>query len=440
MYTGELQNEKIYIDKSWVTENIYKVLENLVKERGEFDRDYVVRVLGKNDSNVDDLLEMMQEFKMVFKHPGSDKFIAPLYLPKSPDDKVNLFLNNKQIPYRRFEYEGFIHKNVILDIFQYFGTIFPLNTNHGLFYYWKDALVIKNPNTDEIAMIKFSLDNQEGNACIDIYDLTKKTKNKPLFINQVRQYILEVNKGFELEEMVTLNGEDFISIKVLKRNADIGKYIFSEQKLMDFNNDKKDEKYYNLNDYMSIASIKKTVKKKVVISYSKFDLRHVHSLERYLQPLVLHDLIESPWRCECLITAEPWDEEIRRRFNEADIVFFLVSANLFSTSYVIENEITNAIERYEEDNSSVKIVPIVLEYYDWAGKGKLNLQRFSAMPFKGKPISDFKNPNIAWHTITQAVKIMIEHDLSPEKSGTPNREIQEIYERQVAGKLDNNSI
>ena len=137
LYTGELQNEKIYIDKSWVTENIYKVLENLVKERGEFDRDYVVRVLGKNDNNVDDLLEMMQEFKMVFKHPGSDKFIAPLYLPKSPDDKVNLFLNNKQIPYRRFEYEGFIHKNVILDIFQYFGTLFPLNTNHGLFYYWK---------------------------------------------------------------------------------------------------------------------------------------------------------------------------------------------------------------------------------------------------------------------------------------------------------------
>lgn len=76
---------------------------------------------------------------------------------------------------------------------------------------------------------------------------------------------------------------------------------------------------------------------------------------------------------------------------------------------------------------------------EWARKNPINLQRFSAMPFKGKPISDFNNPKIAWNTITQAVRIMIEKDISPEKNGAPNREIQEIYERQVKGKLDNNS-
>ncbi|GAA0875437.1 hypothetical protein GCM10009118_18460 [Wandonia haliotis] len=440
LYTDELKNEKIYIDKSWVTGNIYKVLENLVEKKGEFDRDYVVTVLGKDNSSVDDLLAMMQEFKMIFKHPGSDKFIAPLYLPKSPDDKVNLFLNNKQTPYRRFEYEGFIHKNVILDIFQHFGTLFPLNTNHDLFYYWKDALVIKNPNTDEIAMIKFRLGNKEGNACIDIYDLTKTTKNKPLFINQVRQYILEVNKGFELEEMVTLNGEDFISTRVLKENATVGKHIFSEKKFKDFKNpNKKEKKYFNLKEYMEF--IDNPIKKKsVVISYSKYDLAQVHIFERYLRPLVDWGLIEEPWCCENLITGDLWDERIRERFNQADIVFFMVSPNLFSTQYVIENEIKDAIERYDSDNSSVKIVPIILEYYEWGRKGKINLQRFSAMPFKGKPISGFKNQNLAWHTITQAIKIMIEHDISPEKSGAPNREIQEIYERQIAGKLDDNSI
>ncbi|MFV0403618.1 MAG: COR domain-containing protein [Bacteroides graminisolvens] len=436
LYINKANEEKIYIDKKWIIDNMHKILEKLTEEKGKFDMNYVIKILGTSNANISDVLMMMQEFKMIFKHPYSEMFIAPLYLPKTPDGKINLFLNKKQIPFRRFEYNGFIHKNVILSIFQKFGTLYPLDQNKDIYYYWKDGLIIKNPNTDEITMITFNLGDEDGNACIDIYELSKRDNST--FGKEVIEYIREVNQGYELEEMVTLDGVDYISKELLERNANIGKHIFSEKKLSDPQKSKKQEKLFKLKDYMNFID-NPVKKKKVVISYSKYDLDQVNLFIRYLRPLMDWDLIEEPWCCENLVTGEPWDEKIRSEFNKADIVFFMVSENLFSTKYIIENEIKDAIERYDKDNSSVKIVPIILEHYEWARKNPINLQRFSAMPFKGKPISDFNNPKIAWNTITQAVRIMIEKDISPEKNGAPNRETQEIYERQVKGKLDNNS-
>ncbi|MFJ7761021.1 COR domain-containing protein, partial [Pedobacter suwonensis] len=141
--TSKDTEEKIYVDKKWVIENMHKVLEKLLDRKGEFKREYVVRILGTDDSKVDDLLLMMEEFKIIFKNPYSDVYIAPLYLPKIPDGKIKLFLNEGQITYRRFEFKGFIHKNVILSIFQKFGTLFSSDKNKDIFYYWKDGLIIK---------------------------------------------------------------------------------------------------------------------------------------------------------------------------------------------------------------------------------------------------------------------------------------------------------
>jgi GTPase SAR1 family protein len=433
--TSKDTDEKIYIDKKWVIENMHKVLEKLVEKKGEFKRDYVVRILGSDDSKVDDLLVMMEEFKIIFKNPYSDIYIAPLYLPKIPDGKIKLFLNESQITYRRFEFKGFIQKNVILSIFQKFGTLFSSDKNKDLFYYWKDGLIIRNPNTDEIIMIRFHLGNEDGKACIDIYDLSQK--EKPIFRDEVLKFIREVNQGYELEEMITLDGVDYISKRLLEENAKIGKHIFSEKKLSEPMKSKK-QKIFKLKDFMKFID-NPVKKKKVVISYSKFDLDQVNLFVRHLQSLVDWDLIEEPWCCEHLMTGVEWDQEIQSRFDNADIIFFMVSTNLLSTKYVMDNEVKPAIERYDSDKSAIKVVPIILEYCDWARRNPINLQRFSAMPFKGKPISDFSDKSIVWFEITQAIRIMIENDISPEKSGKPNREIQDLYERQIKGKLDKNS-
>jgi internalin A len=429
----------IYMDKKWLINSIHSVLRDLKDMGGEFDRNYLIEEKNIESNHISSVLDMMLDFKIIFKHPFAEKYIAPLYLPQMPETKINLFLQQGVVPSRRFEYSGFIQKSIVLSIFQqYSSLILPSISNDSdeMFYYWKDGLIIKKPTTQEIAMIKFHIGNEDGNACIDIYNLNL-TIQKDEFIDEIIGYIREINKGYKVEEMVTLEGKDFISIAVLNKNAKHGKFIFTEKKLKDFKQVKDEEKFFNLKNYKKYTT-EEIKRKKVVISYSKKDLEQVNSLKRYLQPLVEADLIEEPWYCTALIPGDEWDLTIQEKFDQADIVFFMASEYFFNTKYIIDHEITNAINRYDNDKS-VKIVPIILDFYDWSGKGKYNLQRFSALPYQAKPISDFHNPNIAWSTITTTVRMMIEKDLDPGKLEIIGRDLQEIYERQVRGSLDDNT-
>jgi hypothetical protein len=378
----------------------------------------------------------MVEFKLIFKHPYKNTFIAPLYLPPIPPDSLSLFLNSHIKPYRRFEYSGFIHKHVVLSFFNTYGSKIKEDKSERTYYYWKDALIIKDTATEEIVMIKFHLGDEEGNAFIDVFNIHEN--GSTLFIIEIIRFINEINKEYETEEMVTLDGKTFISLAVLNENARTGKLVFTEKRLSDRGDTQaKVVKLYKLKDYHMFLN--NTIKKKkVVISYSKKDVARVHDLKRYLEPLVAADLIEEPWYCTSLMPGDEWDTKIKGKFDEADIVFFMVSEHFFNTKYIQDYEVKNAINRYDKDKS-VKILPIILEFYEWTRKPPYNLGRFSALPYQAKPISDFKNPKMAWNTITASVRMMIEKDLDPGKIEIVNRDLQEIYERQVSGKLDNNS-
>lgn len=440
LYSYNAQEEKVYLKKENIIKSIHQVLSDLVDKKGEFDLAYVSGKLEKS-TEAADLIAIMKSFKMIFSHPYQDIYIAPLYLPKLPEGKVKLFLNDKIKPYRRFEYSGFIHKNVVLSVFDKYTKMIAQekrSPQDDLFYYWKDGLIVKKPSSDEIVMIKFHLGNNEGNACIDVFDMAGGEKNHYVFLKEVISFIKEVNHGYPLEEMVTIDGVHYISIEILNQNARIGKWIFSERKKTDYTKPREAELYFELKNYKMYLT-EDVKKKKVVISYSKFDLDQVNLFTRYLRPLIDRNLIDVPWCCEELLPGEIWDEKIKTKFDEADIVFFMVSADFFSTQYILDHEIKGAIDRYDNDKNSVKIIPIILKYYDWGRIGKYDLQRFSALPFKGKPVSDFGNSDIVWHAISTSVRMMIEKDLDPINISSVNREIQGIFERQILGKLDNNS-
>ena len=440
-YPNSASGDKIYIKKKWVIDQIYKILEGLNEKNGEFDREHIKSTLPKNSNKADleSIIQLMSEFKIIFEHPESNSFIAPLYLPTHPIKAVELFIDSKKIPYRRFLYNGFIHKNVILTFFQEYGKLVikeKSNLDKGLYYYWKDGLVIKDSTSNEIVMVQFNIGETEGNAFIDVFQINNASETK--FIQEIVGFLKEINMEYEIEEMVTLDGIDYVSLEVLNKNAEEGRLIFSESRIsIDRDIVVPAKKEFKLKDYNMFLTngIKK---KKVVISYSKKDLVPVHTLIRYLKPLIDLELIEQPWYCTLANPADEWDTKIQSKFKEADIVFFMVSEYFYSTEYIVEKEIKVAIDRYEKDKS-VKIIPIILEHYEWGRKEPYNLKRFSALPFQAKPISDFNNEKLAWNTITVFVRAMIEKDLDPGKSDIISRELQEIYERQVEGKLDFNT-
>jgi hypothetical protein len=93
-----------------------------------------------------------------------------------------------------------------------------------------------------------------------------------------------------------------------------------------------------------------------------------------------------------LEAGDVWDEKIQKKFEEADIIFSMVSENLMGVKYVQENEIKNAIDKYNKFKN-IKIVPILLVPYHWSRKGTYNLANFSGLPYKLLPVNSFYAAN-----------------------------------------------
>ncbi len=439
-YPKGIPADKVFIKKAWVIKNIYLLFAELPLKKGEFNKAYVSTALKGHleEEQVGPFIDLLIEFKVVFTHPLTNLFIAPLYLPDTPSSKIKLFFDENKIVFRRFIYNGFIHKNVTLSIFQEYGKLVLSETKndyHNFFYYWKNGLIVKDPFTSELVLIEFFIGDNDGNAFIDIFKLNKLGKSK--FTDDLISFIKKINQDYEAEEMVTIDGKNFVSLKILNDNAKNSKLIFTAKCRRDLEREKANIIYYKLKDFAMFLD-EGIRKKRVTISYSKKDLMKVQTFVRYLRPLADLELIEQPWYCTLSNPGDEWDVKIQCKFKEADIIFFMISEYFYSTNYIIEKEIKTAIDRYDFDKS-VKIVPIILEHYDWERKHPYNLKRFSAMPFQAKPISDFNNEKLAWHTVTAAVRKMIEKDLDPAETDAIAREMQEFYERQVEGKLDRNS-
>ncbi len=176
-------------------------------------------------------------------------------------------------------------------------------------------------------------------------------------------------------------------------------------------------------------------RKKVAISYSKKDLVLVNKFKEYLVPLFDDELIEEPWYCTELIGGREWNDEIEKKFDDADIIFFMVSENLMATKYVKENEIKKAIDKWDK-YKSIKIFPILLVHYHFARKGTYDLSRFVAFPYTLKPVTDFHDQHLAWHSISESIRIMIENDWDPgANSGTLTSEQKGIFEGIIEKKL-----
>jgi Leucine-rich repeat (LRR) protein len=168
---------------------------------------------------------------------------------------------------------------------------------------------------------------------------------------------------------------------------------------------------------------------KIAISYSKQDIVLVDKLRQHLVPLSHDGLIENPWYCTMLEAGQDWNAEIKARFEAADIVIFMISENLMSTQYVMDNEVKNAIDRWDA-GSNIKIIPILLRFYHWARKGKYNLARFNGFPYTMKPVTDFDDQNMAWYMIEESIRMMIEKNLNPLKGdGGFTKEMEQLHHR-----------
>ncbi|MFG4003417.1 TIR domain-containing protein [Flavobacterium aquidurense] len=424
----------VIIDIEKFTDWIYQILNQdqfLKVNEGYFSKEEALGWLKDDYAkvNIDYLLAFMIQNKLIFKIKDQEHFFSPNYLKDQQTRTEKIFLNCFQKPIVNYIFNEYFHTSILSEIISnYFDKLILENEkDKWRFVLWKNKLIFYENDSEKLIFISFIIEDKSSQISISRYN----NQVSDDFILQVCSFIESVIKSYDYEKFVSNKKGSCLPYDVLNK---INKTEESQNtNFITYNNI-----LYKRSDFKMFLNDKDNYPmKKVCISYSKEDLTLVNKFRDYLVPLSDDGLIEDPWYCTDLVAGEVWDDEIKNKFDEADIIFFMVSENLMKTKYVKEVEIKNAIDRWEKDRKSIKIIPIILEYYHWTREGTYNLGRFTGLPFTIKPVLDFKRQNMAWYIIIEAVKVMIKKDLGDDQA-VVSKEVKTIYERIVRGEVNDN--
>jgi hypothetical protein len=232
----------VFLNQNQILNDLNKILLSINKKTGAISELEIASTLeeGESSDKVQDVINLMLHFKILFRHPIADKksFIAPLYLPQNPPKSIKLFQSLFEKPVYRFKYETFIHKSVILDFFHTYGSkALSETSDESSFYFWKNGIVIKDEKSNDIVMVKFDpWNNKSKCASLGIYAVNG-THDK--FIKTIVDYIDSINEGIKVKKLVPNESqEEFIPLEIIHQSEKEQNPIFHFNK-----------KYYRLTSF-----------------------------------------------------------------------------------------------------------------------------------------------------------------------------------------------
>jgi internalin A len=461
LYYKKVLPGKVWVNPMALVSHIHDFILNksTLDKNGILDRE----IFGDEaHREITDLLTLQ---KVIFRDETQNRFIVPNFLPLAEQDggDFDLFSFGLDKPVFTLKFQNFLPFGIINDIIHFFGS------KHRPNRFWRNQVLFKFEDKAKV-MFKLDFERLEIVSYCVFKDREAEKERKEilsyLFYSLMSlywnmepldydQFVLFHRKLLVLENYVPgdelytkiINAErlynvedcrpDDMLISVDSRKFASYREICAENAgtmikvcvVDDEGRFTRETMIVPIYPFQPFTPNDLKRKKKVVISYSKYDYTLVNRFLNHITPLVDDEIIEKPWLCAELIAASEWDEEITKRFAEADIIFFMISDHLMQVDYVKEFEIKKAIDRYNKERLP-KIIPIILSPYLWQRAGDYDLGRFSALPFKAVAVTSFPDQNEAWKFITQAVKLMITEDAQPTEEGMRmNDEMRKICER-----------
>jgi len=165
---------------------------------------------------------------------------------------------------------------------------------------------------------------------------------------------------------------------------------------------------------------------KLVYSSAPADRAFREQLSAHLQPLVQHGLL-SEWHEQLIPAGAEAAQELHRAWSSADIILLLLSADYFSSSAYDDQEVQQALERYQSGH--VLLIPILVRPCDWRSTAVAHLQ---CLPRNELPISQWEDRDAALLSIVQELRRLI----TPRQSaGTPLTPVQHTNRRRLLKRV-----
>ena len=140
---------------------------------------------------------------------------------------------------------------------------------------------------------------------------------------------------------------------------------------------------------------------KIFISYSHKDESHLNDFQIHLSSLKREKLIEN-WTDQGIVPGEEWDQSIKKKLEQADLIVFLISADFLASDYIHHVEISEAMKRYSKDE--VVIIPIVIRPCEFEA---LEISKFQALPKGLKPVSKWDDKDEAWLNVVKQLRLVV---------------------------------
>ncbi len=138
------------------------------------------------------------------------------------------------------------------------------------------------------------------------------------------------------------------------------------------------------------------------ISYSFKDDHFKNELKSHFKGLINNGTIKA-WDGKGILPGQDWDQEIKNKLKEADVILFLLSSDFMNSDYIKDVEIKNAIERHKR--GEVRIVPVIIRPCDFASS---LFSKFLAVPTDKLAISLWPNADEAYLDVVNHIKRMLD--------------------------------
>lgn len=133
----------------------------------------------------------------------------------------------------------------------------------------------------------------------------------------------------------------------------------------------------------------------IFISYAHKDTSYKDELQIFLKPYQRNKTIDI-WTDKDIVAGQQWNELIKNKLSESEIILFLVSPDFLASDYINDNEIQYALE-----NNMIITIPVIIRPIDME---LLQIKYLQVIPTGAKAVSDWDSRDKAWNDVLLALK------------------------------------